>query len=233
MSGPLAALPRISRAVSRRASSWDRTGGNHDWIAIEPGAARVLADIGEPGVVRHIWMTAASDDPHHLRTATLRAYWDGAATPCIETPLGDFFGLGHARTANFWSLPLQMSPQDGKGLNCWFPMPFEPRADRGRERRHGAAHPVLLRRLRGHRGRRCRAGRFHARWHREAPTDGIERAGLTNDEYLFGGANLDGAGNYVILEATGRATTSAATSTSSIAAASRRRPSTGTARATT
>ncbi|PZF85154.1 DUF2961 domain-containing protein [Jiangella anatolica] len=26
---------------------------------------------------------------------------------------------------NFVSAPLQMSPQDGKAFNCWFPMPFD------------------------------------------------------------------------------------------------------------
>ena len=38
--------------------------------------------------------------------------------------MGDFFGLGFGLRRNFVSLPLQMSPQDGKGFNCWFPMPF-------------------------------------------------------------------------------------------------------------
>src|SRR4029077_19763899 len=47
------------------------------------------------------------------------------------------------------------------------------------------------------------AGRFHATWHRENPTPGIDREGLTNDDYLFGGTNLDGAANYVILETEG------------------------------
>ena len=33
--------------------------------------------------------------------------------------------MGHAQTRNFVSLPLQMSPQDGKAFNCWFPMPYQ------------------------------------------------------------------------------------------------------------
>ena len=157
-----------------------------------------------PGVVRHVWMTAASDDPYHLRTATLRACWDGAATPCIETPLGDFFGLGHARTVDFWSLPLQMSPQDGKGLQLLVPDAVRLGPDRGHER--GREPLTLYYYIDYELGAPDEpgAGRFHARWHRENPTDGIDRAGRTNDDYLFGGVNLDGAGNYVILEATGR-----------------------------
>ena len=39
-------------------------------------------------------------------------------------PLGDFFGVGHARTTNFVSVPLQMSPESGKAFNCFFQMPF-------------------------------------------------------------------------------------------------------------
>jgi hypothetical protein len=203
MSGPLAGLPRITGTVSRRESSWDRTGGNQDRIVIAPGAARRLLQVDEPGVIRHVWMTAASDDPCHLRTATLRASWDGAPTPCIETPLGDFFGLGHARTVNHWSLPLQMSPQDGKGLNCWFPMPFG--TARLEVTNDGQAPLVLYYHIDYELTPATEpdAGRLHVRWHRQDPTDGIERAGRSNEDYLFGGVNLDGAGNYVILEASG------------------------------
>jgi hypothetical protein len=203
VSGPLSGLPRISGATSRRASSWDRTGGNDDWVSVAPGETRILAQVDEPGTVRHVWMTTSSEDRHHLRSSTLRAYWDNATTPCIETPLGDFFGLGHGQTADFWSLPLQMSPQDGRGLNCWFPMPFDAaRIDLTNE----GARPLTLYfhidyELSG--ATPVDEGRLHARWHRENPTDGIERSGLTNEEYLFGGRNLDGAGNYVILDASG------------------------------
>ena len=40
----------------------------------------------------------------------------------MEVPIGDFFG-GHAEHKNC-SAPLDMSPEDGKSFNCWFPMPF-------------------------------------------------------------------------------------------------------------
>ena len=58
------------------------------------------------------------------RRVVLRMYWDGEATPSVECPIGDFFGLGHGLFKNFVSLPLQMSPENGRGMNCWFPMPF-------------------------------------------------------------------------------------------------------------
>jgi hypothetical protein len=203
VSGPLANLPRLSDAVSRRASSWDRTGGNRDWVSIAPGATHELARIDEPGVVRHVWMTAASDDPAYLRAATIRATWDGARSPCVEVPLGDFFGLGHGQTANFWSLPLQMSPQDGRGFNCWFPMPFD--SARLEVANDGTAPLVLYYYVDYELAHGTPDdGRFHAAWHREQATHGIERGALPNEEYLFGGTNLDGGANYVILEAEGR-----------------------------
>jgi hypothetical protein len=47
-------------------------------------------------------------------------------------------------------------------------------------------------------------GRFHAQWRRENPCQGVDEAGQTNEEFLFGGENLTGEGNYTILEAEGR-----------------------------
>jgi hypothetical protein len=65
-----------------------------------------------------------SEDKYQFRKVLLRMYWDGETSPSVETPIGDFFGMGHSMAKNFVSLPLQMSPQDGRGFNCWFPMPF-------------------------------------------------------------------------------------------------------------
>jgi len=51
-------------------------------------------------------------------------WWDDEEQPSVEVPLGDFFEQGHAETRNFASLPLCMSPQGGRGMTCYFPMPF-------------------------------------------------------------------------------------------------------------
>jgi hypothetical protein len=203
VTGPLSNLPRLTRTRSARASSWDRTGGNDDRLHVAPGETAVLAEISEPGVIRHIWVTIACRDRDYLRKIVLRAYWDGEAEPSVEVPVGDFFGIGHARTRNFWSLPLQMSPEDGKGFNCWFPMPF---ATARLEVQSDCEEEVLFYyyvdyELTG--SDDASLGRFHAQWRRENPTDGIAEEGLTNDEFQLEGTNLDGAGNYVILEAEG------------------------------
>jgi hypothetical protein len=64
------------------------------------------------------------DRTQPLRDIVLRMFWDGEDTPSVDTPIGDFFGVGFGMRRNFSSLPLDMSPQDGKSMNCWFPMPF-------------------------------------------------------------------------------------------------------------
>jgi hypothetical protein len=203
---PLAGLPLLRDATSRRASSWDRSGGNDDRLHIQPGEEAVLAEIAGSGVIRHIWVTIASDEPDVLRKVVLRAWWDGEGSPSVAVPIGDFFGVGHAQTRNYSALPLQMSPEDGKGFNCWFPMPFRSRA-RITATSECSEHEVrfyyyvdyeLLEAVPED------AGYFHAQWRRENPTEGIADAGLPNDEYEFGGTNLAGEGNYTILEATGR-----------------------------
>ena len=204
MSGPLANLAVLSNTSSRRASSWDRSGGNNDRLELIPGERAVLAQIDDPGVIRHVWMTTASSDPNHLRKLVLRTYWDGEVDPSVEVPVGDFFGMGHAQTRNFWSLPLQMSPEDGRAFNCWFPMPFSAaRLEIESECDEKAlVYYYIDYELTGRDD--AQLGRFHAQWRRQNPCDGISDENLTNDEFQFGGRNTTGSGNYLILEAEGR-----------------------------
>jgi hypothetical protein len=204
MAGPLAELPRLTDTRSRRSSSWDRTGGNDDRAHLQPGETLSLAEVLEPGVVRHIWMTLSCAEPDFLRKLVLRAWWDGEAEPSIEVPVGDFFGVGHATTRTFASLPLQMSPRDGKAFNCFFPMPFSTaRVTLTSDCQHEQAvvYYYLDYELTGRDD--AGLGRFHAQWRRENPTAGVSDAGITNEEFLFGGTNLSGEGNYVVLEANG------------------------------
>lgn len=192
----------------RRISSYDRSGGNDDRVHIRAGQTLTLADISSPGIITHIWLTIATDsrekEADYLRKMTLRMYWDGETVCSVETPVGDFFGMGHGMTENFVSAPLQMSPEDGKAFNCWFPMPFEQaRIEITNEcindmtvyfyfdyEAYDALPDNML--------------RFHAWWKRENPTCGKSDIGQTNAEFLFAGSNLTGDENYVILQAEGR-----------------------------
>jgi hypothetical protein len=117
----LASLAKLGKGIkSRRFSSYDVTGGNVDYWRIKAGKTLVLAEMVGAGAIRHIWMTTAEKD-NNLKGLVLRMYWDGEKTPSVQCPLGDFFGLGHAKATYFTSLPLQAFYL---GLNCWFPMPY-------------------------------------------------------------------------------------------------------------
>jgi len=113
----LANLPRLRDYTSHRVSSYDPTGGNKDAWQIKPGEKRTLAEIEGPGCIKHIWMTLGIPREDYLRRIVLRFFWDNHKEPSVECPIGDFFGLGHGIRRNFVSLPLQMSPQEGKGFN--------------------------------------------------------------------------------------------------------------------
>ena len=142
MHGLLRSLERPGDVVSKRASSWDRSGRNADYWVIEPGERRILADIEGCGRITHIWMTQSCrrmfgpgwmvNDPDFYRKVLLAFYWDGEKSPSILVPLGDFFCLGHSITGNFQSLPFTVSANEQSNLkwgapaalNCYLPMPF-------------------------------------------------------------------------------------------------------------
>jgi hypothetical protein len=201
-------LPRSGQR--RRESSYDRTGGNDDRIYLKPGEIRTIANLSGAGIITHLWMTHVVDakepEPFSFRKIVLRCFWDGETNPSVLAPLGDFFGMGHGISKNFVSAPLQMSPEDGKGLNSWWPMPF---ANGARiEIQNDCDNTVILYYYVDYESLDTlpeEVLRFHAVWHRECPTNGITASSCaTRPDWLFGGKNTDGAGNYVILDAEGR-----------------------------
>lgn len=118
-------LPAYARALSHRSlkqSSYDTTGGNADRWLIKPGGTQELFNQQGPGVISHLWFTIAAASPNHLKELVLRAWWDGASKPSLETPIGDFFGLNLGQYVIYESEYLACSP--GRSLNCYFAMPF-------------------------------------------------------------------------------------------------------------
>ncbi len=200
---PLRGLAGLRDVRTRRFSSYDVTGGNDDLLYIQPGETFTLAEASGAGVVTHIWATISCQSSNYLRKIVLRAYWDGEETPSIECPIGDFFGMGHGMTRNFASLPLQMSPQDGKAFNSYFPMPFASsmRFTVESECEHEVQFYYYID-FEEHEELDPGLGRFHAQWHR-AIALGEPQGDKSNEEYLFGGTNTDGRQNYTILEAKG------------------------------
>jgi hypothetical protein len=201
-------LPRLRDCKRKRFSSWDTSGGNADSWPFEKNENKILADIKGAGCIRHIWMTIGSNEEFHPRKCLLRMYWDGEKQPSVEVPVGDFFGVGHGLYREFWSIPLTMSPRDGRAMNCFFPMPFA----------NGARIEFLS---------ECEnrlvlyfyidyeeyssleegIGRFHSQWRRENPTRGWDddpaRRNIPQEE-SWKVPNLDGVENYLILEAEGK-----------------------------
>ena len=110
---------------SARSSSYDRQGGNHDYISVKPSETATLFDESGPGEIRHIWITMATPEAYHLKKVVLRMYWDNETTPSVEVPVGDFFGLGLGTYTVFDSVLITVAPE--KALNAYFQMPFRKR----------------------------------------------------------------------------------------------------------
>ncbi|MGB9797836.1 MAG: DUF2961 domain-containing protein, partial [bacterium] len=188
---PLSGLPYLRKYRVKRASSWDTTGGNKDWWEVKPGETRTLAEIQGPACIKHIWTTLFSQDPYYLRKTLLRAYWDGENDPSIDSPIGDFFGIGHNIAKHFISLPLTMTCD--KGFNCYFPMPFNKSG-----RIEVVNESTLPLGIYFHIDYELYdsplqdVGYFHAKWRREKNPTPIKE-----------GINLTGKENYLILEAKG------------------------------
>lgn len=86
---------------------------------LAPGEEATLGHIREPGQINHIWMTTPKAA---WRSSVLRMFWDGAAEPAVEVPLGDFFGQGWGEFAPLASSAIAANPHGG--FNSYWPMPF-------------------------------------------------------------------------------------------------------------
>ncbi len=205
----LESLSRLRPGRRRRESSYDRSGGNADFAVVPPGAVHVLGELRGPGVIRHLWITALGDDPNLLRTASLRIFWEDSGAASVDVPLGDFFGVGFGETVNFASLPLSMMPQNGKGMNCFFPMPFR-RAARLEVWNEGG-HPIRHLFYYVDWEERPDLGEdeayFHAWFQRCNPCPGISDEGMSNWDFQMEGLNPGREArerNYCVLDVHGR-----------------------------
>ncbi|MCS7190209.1 MAG: DUF2961 domain-containing protein, partial [Fimbriimonadales bacterium] len=130
--GPLAKLVYRRAGRTRRISSWDKTGGNRDFLTIPQGETATLAAVEGAGCIRHIWITVGCRDRLYLRKTVLKMYWDDEPEPSVLAPLGDFFGLGHGIARSYMSMPFATVTHEsnegnyggGVALNCYFAMPF-------------------------------------------------------------------------------------------------------------
>jgi len=87
-------------------------------VTIKAHTTFTIAEIDGSGSIQHIWMTPTGN----WRYSILRVYWDDEATPSVEAPVGDFFGMGWGRYSPLKSLAVCVNP--GSAFNCYWPMPF-------------------------------------------------------------------------------------------------------------
>lgn len=189
-----------------RSSSREATGANADARTVTPGQALTVLDVDGPGMVSHIWFTLDAPEPYALKRIVLRMYWDGEATPSVETPIGDFFGLGNGTYFHWESMLL--SAGNDKALNCYMPMPYAHHAritvtNEGKQ---------ALRSLYWNIDYRVNAQPlpddtlyFHAQYRQAQPNTGWTGNWYENGDPLVNyKRNLDGKDNYTWFEAKGR-----------------------------
>jgi hypothetical protein len=88
------------------------------FIVIEPGQTFTMAEISGSGSIQHIWMTPTGN----WRYSIFRVYWDDEKEASVETPVGDFFGMGWGKYAPLNSMAVTVNP--GSAFNSYWPMPF-------------------------------------------------------------------------------------------------------------
>jgi hypothetical protein len=202
----ISSLPQTRDYVQHRVSSYDRNGANADARRIAPGETLTLLDEAGPGLITHVWVTIASDDPHHLKALVLRMYWDGENAPSVEAPIGDFFGLGLGEYHYYQSLVLSVSSD--KALNCFMPMPFQKHAritvtNEGSIKTDAFYFNIDYRAY----GKALLSDQLylHAQYRQETPANGWSNQWKSNGEAMVNDKkNLTGEGNLVWMQASGR-----------------------------
>jgi hypothetical protein len=193
--------------TEERITSSDVTGANDDGgrrHPIQPGETRTIGEVTGPGIITHMWFTIDSPEQYHLKKIVLRIYWDGDPLPAVETPIGDFFGLGLGEYFTYESGPLSVASQ--KALNSFFSMPFHKSArititNEGSKpvsafyynidwQKHESLPSDLL--------------YFCAEYRQAQPNQGTTNDWKFNSDPLVNNAkNLDGKNNYVAMETEG------------------------------
>lgn len=217
MNSPLGGLPRIKNARTLRASSYDTTGGNKDYWFLKSGDSTDIMDVEGCGCIKHIWMTFMHYDEYSLRKIVLEMYWDNEENPSVRVPVGDFFGIGHAKVSHYVSLPMSVVAgpmacgrpvRHGGAMNCYFSMPFAKHA-RIRMINESEVDIVNLFFLIDYELTEDAIpedlGYFHAQYRQEYPTEKVtyDKPNQLPIPGELPGKNITGEDNYVILDAEG------------------------------
>ena len=95
-------------------------------VTIRAGEAVTLVDTDGPGMIQSIWFTG-----YVGHSFVIRMYWDNCEYPSVEAPISAFFGTAYdenfvdrdGKYAVLNSAQILVAP--GRGLNCYWEMPFK------------------------------------------------------------------------------------------------------------
>ncbi len=141
-------------------------------VRLAPGGKAILYETSKPGRIVALRLGPAAAFAGGARDILIRAYWDGAAEPAIDCPVGDLFGYSFGDPA---VRSLMLGTTDEGVDYFYFPMPFERRAriELVSERAPGTSAAsgvdVEAEIVSAPVGKTSGEGRFYARWRRENP----------------------------------------------------------------
>jgi hypothetical protein len=144
-------ITRQPPGVSRQLTTFQQATRSKT-ILLKPGDRKTIAEAEGAGYIARLWLTfpgwfyphwhpTAAIDPTMLKSLILRLYWDGAKTPAVEAPVGDFFGAGQCEFNSFTSRFIGTS--SGGFFSLW-PMPFRTGFRIEVENRHLTTHTDLF-----------------------------------------------------------------------------------------
>lgn len=153
--------------------------------SLAAGQTATYASLDGPGCIKRIWITLGrpagsgrSIDPRskpirmmQTRKIILRIYFDGAETPNVEAPIGDFFGVMHGLDFYPINTPF-VAVKEHNGYECFFEMPFAKSARIEVVNAPDASNSFYIQ-VAWHRypGQEMKEERrFAAQWRREMPT---------------------------------------------------------------
>jgi hypothetical protein len=177
---------------------------------VDPLEAAQVAPVNE--IHNALGITWEEADPDYYRKVLLTVTYDDHPDPSIIVPLGDFFGVGHSMPANYASafFTVTAKPEEAlrfggsASLNSWLPMPFRRRIkievtnenDVPYSQYFHVDYELYRTQLPDD------VGYLHAAWKRVDPCPGWGPDLQVNTPET-NIPNLDGAGNYVVLETEG------------------------------
>lgn len=136
--------------------------------SVAPGGSSVLYSTDRPGRIVSLALEPSEALAGPDRSLVLRITWDGAETPAVEVPAGDFFGASFGRPS---ARSILAGTEKGRSY-AFFPMPFDRAARVELVNQATSGSPVAVRGqvVTQDRPRAADEGYFHAIWRRENPT---------------------------------------------------------------